>query len=349
MVDIIAFVDCCRVWDVGLSVDNRTVNLKTKREKFLSLIVGPSSGGSSLVNTGLDIQVSDVFFIGNTGFTLQDIVKDYLTESRYLLYDQSHKSKPRINLKRLGEKLPDLVGYFLPLVDGDGPLSLSTTSSQKLVAHFSPTGLWNSRTFQTKLNSWTLQHGIFSAGGLDSVLLLPAAALEFGFDEHVLSLCFNAAINFVVSDQEIFKIFLNNCGGFPLFTHLLKTCSGTNISRMVETFLCNAGWKALQPTGFNPNSRILLFPELIKLLLEVPSVTEKSMQQIIQMMIEFINEDNVYNRFNLNFLKSSGLLSSIFSCLVSLSKEGHKVPVEEVSTLLTFVPSSQEIIDILIK
>ena len=344
-----AFVDCCRVWDVGLSVDNRTVNLKTKREKFLSLIVGPSSGGSSLVNTGLDIQVSDVFFIGNTGFTLQDIVKDYLTESRYLLYDQSHKSKPRINLKRLGEKLPDLIGYFLPLVDGDGPLSLSTTSSQKLVAHFSPTGLWNSRTFQTKLNSWTLQHGIFSAGGLDSVLLLPAAALEFGFDEHVLSLCFNAAINFVVSDQEIFKIFLNNCGGFPLFTHLLKTCSGTNISRMVETFLCNAGWKALQPTGFNPNSRILLFPELIKLLLEVPSVTEKSMQQIIQMMIEFINEDNVYNRFNLNFLKSSGLLSSIFSCLVSLSKEGHKVPVEEVSTLLTFVPSSQEIIDILIK
>ena len=49
-----AFIDCCRVWDVGLSVDNK-VNAKVKRDRFLSLVVGHTCNNSSMV--GLDVKV----------------------------------------------------------------------------------------------------------------------------------------------------------------------------------------------------------------------------------------------------------------------------------------------------
>ena len=82
----------------------------------------------------------------------------------------TNQPSTRINLKRLGDKLPDLIGYFLPLVSGESPLCISGNDDRKVVAHFSPTGLWNSRTFPTlqsdTCDTWTLQRGIFS--GKDS-------------------------------------------------------------------------------------------------------------------------------------------------------------------------------------
>ena len=337
-----AFLDCCRVWDVGLSVDTR-LNGKVKKEKFLCLSVGQS--GQNANNSGLEIKTSDVFFISAT-YTLQEIVQDYLTESKYLLCDQKINAPTRINLKRLGDKLADLIGYFLPLVNGEGPLPMPANMGSKLVAHFSPTGLWNSRTFESIVSSWTLQHGIFSVGGLDSILLLPAAAIEFDLGEEVTASSFNAAINFVLSDQEHSQCF-QTMGGYPLFSHLLKLCDKSMILKIVNTFLNNCG--QLPPaSGFNPNSKILLFPELITLMLDVPIVTRTCMKHIVNAVIEFLNEENVYNRFNLNFMKSSGLLTSLLGCLVSLSKDCLSIPVPEVTSLLSCVPSSHEFIETLI-
>ena len=339
-----AFIDCCRVWDVGLSVDSR-INNKVRRDKFLTLTVGQSGGNSANSNNGLDIRTSDVFFLSTT-YTLPDIVQDYLTESRNLLSD--NVSGTRINLKRLGEKLPDLIGYFLPLVNCESPLSTPPVSKSKVVAHFSPTGLWNHRTFDQHRPCWTLQHGIYSVGGLDSILLLPAAAIDFQLDEDLLSLSFLAALDFVLSDQEMFQIFLSR-GGFPLFSHLLKSCKDTKIQSTTNAILKNSG-HVPPASGFTPNSKILLYPELIALLMDVPRVVQNFMKDILTTIIELVDEENVYSRFNLNFIKSSGLLTFLLSCLVNLSKEGHQsIPVTEVTSLLCFIPSSHDLIEKLLE
>ena len=102
-------------------------------------------------------------------------------------------------------------------------------------------------------------------------------------------------------------------------------------------------------TGFNSNSRILLYAELINLLLSVQSVTKNCIQDILKILIEYIHEDNVYNRFNLNFMKTSGLMNSLLSCLVNMSKEGHDVPVDLVSQILSYVPTNKEFIENLVK
>ena len=180
------------------------------------------------------------------------------------------------------------------------------------------------------------------------MLLLPAAAIEFQLDEELLSSCFQAAINFVLSDQEMFQLFLGR-GGFPLFSHLLKSCKDMNkIQSTTNAILRNSGHFP-PASGFTPNSKILLYPELIALLMDVPSVVQNSMRGILSTIIELVDEENVYSRFNLNFIKSSGLLNFLLSCLVNLSKEGHQIPVTEVTSLLSFIPSSHDLIEKLLE
>merc|ERR1712020_239570 len=98
-----AFIDCVRQWDVGLSVDSRATT-KLKKDKFLCLTVGQATNHNQ-TNLAFDIKTSSVYFLGNCNYSLQDIVHDFLTDSRYL--PKKPERKTRVNLRRLGEKLPD--------------------------------------------------------------------------------------------------------------------------------------------------------------------------------------------------------------------------------------------------
>ena len=140
-----AYIDCCRVWDVGLSSDRRqrqagSTTTKTGRAKakFLGLTVGSGGCGKAVEESVL---ISDLFILANTIFSLQDILVDFLLESRYLFGGQEFGG--RANLGRLGDRLPDLANNCLPLVDGSGLSGLSFTAS-RLLAHFSPSCLWGS-------------------------------------------------------------------------------------------------------------------------------------------------------------------------------------------------------------
>ena len=333
-----AFIDCCRRWDVGLSVDR--VNTRQKKEKFLCLTVGQTtSHNQNNLSSSVDIKTSDVYFLGNCNFSLQDIVQDFLTDSRYL--PNRPEGNTRVNLKRLGEKLPDLLCYCLPLVNRN-ILTPSASCTARLVAHFTPSGLWNTRTFLNQLPAWTLQRGLFSVGNLEGILLLPAAAIEHNLDVEIVTDAFNAAINFVISDQETFQTFLR-MGGVSLFTKLLKILDKSHTSRVVETFLANSGYTP-PSSGFHADSKIILFPELLDVLFDVPAVAEVAIPRIIEVITQYIDEDNIYSNFNLNFVQSSQLLENLKICLVNLSKEGKAVPILELSNLLIFVPPSARLV-----
>eukprot|EP00092_Neocalanus_flemingeri_P032520 GFUD01035369.1.p1 GENE.GFUD01035369.1~~GFUD01035369.1.p1 ORF type:complete len:2027 (+),score=668.98 GFUD01035369.1:647-6082(+) len=130
-----AFIDCCRVWDVGLSVDRR-VN-KIRKEKFLCLTVGSVSPLQQGGRQGPEVRTNDVFFLGNCCFTLQDIVLDYLLDSKTLT--QPNLVTPRVNLRRLGDKISDLSSYCLSLVrlvSGDGITGLAHLSSMLVLKHY---------------------------------------------------------------------------------------------------------------------------------------------------------------------------------------------------------------------
>ena len=328
-----AFIDCCRRWDVGLSVDSK-ISPKQRKERFLCLTVGQTNHHNQNNVSSVDIITSDVYFLGNCNFSMLDIVHDFLTDSRYL--PSKVENNTRVNLKRLGEKLPDLLGYCLPLVNNK--MNSTDTSPAGITAHFSPSGLWNSRTFLSQAPAWTLLRGLFSVGNIEGILLLPAAAIEHNLEVEIVADSFNAAINFVVSDQENFQTFLS-MGGMSLFSKLLKILDKSHVNKVLETFLTNSGYTPPSP-GFHADSKILLFPELIDVLFDVPSIAEVAVPRIIEVITQFIDEDNIYSNFNLHFVQSSQLLESLKVCLVNLSKEGKTVPILELSHLLLFVPPS---------
>ena len=119
-----AFIDCCRVWDVGLSVDRRAN--KVRKEKFLCLTVGSGSPNQQPNRQVSEVKTSDVFFLGNCCFTLQDIVMDFLLDSKVLT--QPGLIITRVNLRRLGDKISDLSSYCLPLVRSRGGSDRVSTS-----------------------------------------------------------------------------------------------------------------------------------------------------------------------------------------------------------------------------
>ena len=327
-----AFIDCCRVWECGLSVDNK-MTAKGRREKFLSLTVGQSAN-----KVGLDMSISDLFILGNSCYNMSDIVKDFVTGSSCLISDQDPRF--RLNLRQLGDKLPDLVCYCLPLIE-----ETHESRCSKIVAHFSPGGLWNNKTFDHGVTARTLSQSIIAVGGLSSILMIPAAANELCLNNEVLTTCFDAILKFVTADQERFDLFQKQ-GGFKIFSYFLNQCEEKSLAELAETCLDNAGYKPPE-NGFNANSKILLFPELISLLLNVPHVCKFHMKIVLTSLLQFVNEENVYSRFNFSFINSSGLLKLLLRILVNLSKES-EVPVAEISLLLSFIPSSQDYIKTLL-
>ena len=139
---------------------------------------------------------------------------------------------------------------------GEGLTGLVLLSS-RLVAHFSPSGMWNTRTFSSWNESsavWTLRRAVFAVGGLECLLLLTAAAIQAGYDDSLVAKCFNTAIKSVTTHQEDITEFLN-LGGFSLLSHILKMCHSTPGPFVVQTFLNNSshvtqtspGWNLLTP------------------------------------------------------------------------------------------------------
>ena len=104
--------------------------------------------------------------LGNCCFTLQDIVMDFLLDSKVLT--QPGLIITRVNLRRLCDKISDLSSYCLPLVSVEGLSGLALLSSW-LVAQFSPSGMWNTRTF----SSWNESPAVFTVGVFCYFQLLP--------------------------------------------------------------------------------------------------------------------------------------------------------------------------------
>ena len=146
----------------------------------------------------------------------------------------------------------------------------------------------------------------------------------------------------------MFQLFLGR-GGFPLLSHLLKSCKDLDKMQSTTNAILRNSGHSPPASGFTPNSKILMYPELIAMLMDVPSVVQNFMKDIVSTIIELVDEENVYSRFNLNFIKSSGLLNFLLSCLVNLSKECHQIPVTEVTSLLSFIPSSHDLIEKLLE
>ena len=183
-----AYLDCCLAWEVGLSLERREERPRRKSGDQLTFRVGSLRPGPGLAV----IRAGDVFLLADTSWSQEDVVRDFLLDSRQLL--QPAYSPARINMSRLGpSKLSSLTQTCSKLLK-----EKKASSEEVVLAHLSP----------GPGQSWSLLSSLLTTCGLEAVLLLPAGAREAGLSDSAVAGAWSAALAVVTASQASLEQFL---------------------------------------------------------------------------------------------------------------------------------------------
>ena len=329
-----AFLDCCLVWEVGLSLERRDEGKKKNADSsHLIFRLGPlrQSAGAAV------LAASDIFLVADLSWGLEDVVLDFLLDSRHLL--QPSYCPLRLNMRRLAPvKNSNLASACKRLVLG-GPFK-----QYRLVAHIGP---------GPGTKSWSLLPALLSTVGMEAILLLPAAAVEAGMSDEAVGEAWNACLAAATASQSTMEEFLA-VGGFPLLEGLLTMENYIPGPQTIDAILSQAG---------NASSKLLLFPEIFQLLLRtMQSNVDFSLQYLDSVMHstnQYFTEDNPCLESNLLVAQASLLprdaagisAASVFvsltdkqaflavlDCYKELAKVGASLPLQELASFLSSLP-----------
>ena len=328
-----AFLDCCLVWEVGLSLERREEGKKKSGDSsHLIFRLGPlrqTAGAAS-------IAASDIFLVADLSWGLEDVLLDFLLDSRHLL--QPSYCPGQLNMRRLTSlKNANLTSACSRLVVG------GRYRQYRLVAHIGP-GLGT---------TWSLLPAVLSTLGMEAILLLPAAAIEAEMPDETIALAWNACLAAATASQTALEDFLA-VGGFPLLEGLLSMENYVPGPLTIASILSQAG---------NPSSRLLLFPEIFHLLLRTMQSNVALASQYLELVMHSINqyftEDNPCLESNLLLAQTSLLprdaggtqaaslsvcltdkqaFLAVLDCYRELARIGVSLPLQELASFLSSLP-----------
>ena len=328
-----AFLDCSLVWEVGLSLERREeVKKKTGDTSHLIFRLGPlrqTAGAAVLV-------ASDTFLVADLSWGLEDVVLDFLLDSRHLL--QPTYCPDRLNMRRLTPlKNANLASACSRLAAG------GRYKQYRLVAHIGP----------GPGNTWSFLPAILSTLGMEAILLLPAAAVEAEMPDEIIALAWNASLAAATASQSALEDFLT-VGGFPLLEGLLTMENYLPGPLTIATILSQAG---------NPSSRLLLFPEIFHLLLRAMqsnvALAAQYLEPVMHSINQYFTEDNPCLESNLLLAQTSLLprdaarspaaslsvcltdkqaFLAVLDCYRELARVGVSLPLQELASFLSSLP-----------
>ena len=328
-----AFIDCCLAWEVGLSLERREEGKqKSGDSSHLVFRLGPLRQ-----NTGTAIvDASDIFLLADHSWGLEDVLQDFLLDSRHLL--QPSYCPRLLNLRRVAQVKNANIAKACSRLAVCGE-----RDQYRLVAHIAP----------GSCNSWSLLPAMLSSLGMEAFLLLPAAAVEAGMPDETIALAWNACLAAATASQSNMDDFLA-IGGFPLLERLLTMEDYVPGPLTIEAILQQTGVPAL---------KLLLFPELIHTLLRTMLTNTALAAEFLEPVMHFINqyftEDNPWIESNLLLAQTSllprdasttqiGSLSvclsgkqaflAILACYKGLAGEGIPLPLQELASFLSSLP-----------
>ena len=296
---------------VGLSLERREERPRRKSGDQLTFRVGSLRPGPGLAV----IRAGDVFLLADTSWSQEDVVRDFLLDSRQLL--QPAYSPARLNMSRLGpSKLSSLTQTCSKL------LKEKTAASREVVlAHLSP----------GPGQSWSLLSSLLATCGLEAVLLLPAAAREAGLSDSAVAGAWSAALAVVTASQASLEQFLE-VGGWGLVARLLQgDCCPLTVAAVLAHVSGDSG-------------TALLFPDLLQTLLLVLeadlTLSSQCLQTVLETLQQLLGEDNPCLEYNLLVLQSSDLVQAVIQCHRSLARAGLPLPLQSLRQVLVCLPPS---------
>lgn len=330
-----AFVNCQKVWGVGLCVDK--VQSKV-RKKDITVTIGPSDPIPDLFHSALIF--SDVYLLKNCILSPENVLLNYICAPRDL---NGSYSPTDICFRQINQDFQDFLNTCSRIISEPKILKQHLSLTKCVVAHFSPFSLWRKQEtgISPKIEvEWTLLDGLMKAGGAECIALIPLEAVEKRLSIRTISESLSNCLVGLTANQTIFDEF-KRIGGFGLIRSILTSKTFTPDATILEVLL-NASSICMGA------DKVLLFPEILIVCLQYVERFEKTsmltvMVDLLKFFSELLSETNPAAELNTEMMKSHKVFDSILICLQTFAESCEEsLPVEDISNLLSALPPTSE-------
>lgn len=330
-----AFVNCQKVWGVGLCVDK--VQSKV-RKKEITVSVGPTDPFPEPCHASLVF--SDIHILKNCILSQENVLLNYICGPRDFtgLY-----APDSICFTEITRELPDLLNSVFKIVSEPKVLKQHLDLGRSVVAHFSPFSFWKlvaSRTEEVGEDSWTLLDGLMKAGGAECIAMIPLEGVEKMFSSETISKTLTNCISALTANQTVYDEF-KRVGGFSLIGSILTSKSYTPSAEIFDCLLQSSSVTMV-------SDKVLFFPEILEVCLQHVERFEGSsmlnvMIKVLRFFSEILSDTNPATELNTQMMKKHGIFDAILICLQTFGESCEEcLPVEDISNLLSAFPSTPE-------
>ena len=328
-----AFVNCQKVWGVGLCVDK--VQSKV-RKKDITVTAGPLDPMSDLCHSSLIY--SDIHLLKNCILSQENVLLNYICGPRdFNGFYQPHE----ICLTEIRNYLPDLLNSCTKIVSEPKVVLQHLDFANSVVAHFSPFSFWK-KVYGEDISSecWTPTDGLCKAGGAECIIMMPLEAIEKGFPMETIAETLSNCLAVLTSNQRIYDEF-KVVGGFNLVGSILSSKKLIPDISILDVVLQSS-------SVLIGADQYLFYPQLLQICLQyVERFETPELLTVITKVLKFISEllsdTNPALDLNMHMMKKHATFDAILSCLQTFGESCHEpLPREDISNLLSSLPSSPE-------
>ena len=328
-----AYVNCQKVWGVGLCVDK--VQSKV-RKKEITVTVGPLDNVPDASYSSLII--SDIHILKNSIFSQENVVLNYICGPSDL---NSLYAPDKICFQEIKKDLPDLVSHCTKIISDPKVLRQHLDFSKQVVAHFSPLSFWRREPNEDlRQESWTLLDGLLKAGGAECLVMGVLEGVERKSPPETLAKSLSFTLEALTANQTSFEEFMQ-IGGFDLFGSILSS----------KTYEPNVATYEALLHGSSPIiglDRVLFFPELLDVCLQHVERFRRELratvlQNTVQYLAQLLSDSNQAAEFNSKMMEKFSIFDSLLICLQTFGEINDEcLPVEGIANLLSALPASPD-------
>lgn len=329
-----AFVNCQKVWGVGLCVDK--VQSKA-RKKEIKVTAGPLDPMSDLCHSSLIY--SDIHLLKNCILSQENVFLNSICGPS----DLNGCYRPdELCLTEMKNYLPDLLNTCTKIVTDPKVLKQHLDFANNVVAHFSPHSYWRkaySVSEDLGPDCWTPTEGVCRAGGAEAILMMPLEAIDKGFPLEIIGEVLSNSLTVVTSNQRIYDEF-KMIGGFSLVGSMLSATGFPPSLDILDVLLRSS-------SVVIGSDQFLFYPKLLEIGLEyVERFQGKEtllsvIIHVIKFIAELLNDTNSALDFNMSLMEKHSTFDAILACLHTFGENCKEpLPREDISNLLASLPAS---------